>query len=208
MSCLYPSLISTHIQWLTIQFICTLVRSCGSAIPRPCSLEHLLGQLSGLLVFSSSSWNSTQVESPCSVFLTRPLITNCSAVLFDIQITLFPLYFHSRYSLEWYYLTFNEHNRVLHHLLWEWIRKLFARIPEQIFPGAQVYLIYWMNDSAGHCTDDDSHLSVSRLVGRNIVLHDHFYMTCNIQSFILQSLQRFWTLHGVCPGIVQRRNCG
>lgn len=106
------------------------------------AISHFGRELSHLFLFSSSPWNPTQVESPRSVFLTLSLINNCSAVLFDIQITLFPLYFHSRHSLEWYYLTFNEHNRVWHHLLYGWIQKLFAHIPEQIFPGAQMHLIY------------------------------------------------------------------
>ncbi len=34
------------------------------------------------------------------------------------------------------------YNRVWHHLPYGWIQKLFAHIPEQIFPGAQMHLIY------------------------------------------------------------------
>ncbi len=55
------------------------------------AISHFGRELSHLFLLSSSPWNPTQGESPRSVFLTWSLINNCSAVLFDIQITFFPL---------------------------------------------------------------------------------------------------------------------
>lgn len=71
--------------------------------PGQCSLEQPLAILAEnsdtYLCFHEAllKFNTPQVESPS--FLTWSLIQICSAALFDIQINLLPLYFHSQHSL-------------------------------------------------------------------------------------------------------------
>lgn len=195
--------------------------------PGQCSLEQPLAILAEnsdtYLCFHEAllKFNTPQVESPS--FLTWSLIKISSAALFDIQITLLPLYFHSRRSLEWYYLTFDENNRVsLDNLLCKSMQKAVCThsratffLPEQHFSRCTDAPDLLNDSKTGQCTNDDSLMRVRVCTGwvqcttlsRHCVARSRLYMNCNIQSFILQSLQRFWTLHRVCPGIVQRKNC-
>lgn len=176
--------------------------------PEQCSLEQLLAILAEnsdtylCLHEALLKFNTPQVESPR--FLTWSLIKICSAVLFDIQITLLPLYFHSQHSLEWYYLTFDENNRVsLDNLLCMSIQKAVCTHSRATF--FQVHRCTWFIRWMIQKLDSVQMMTVlwgcvSRLVGcsnqhcPDTVLHDHVYIWIALSSHSFYNLCRGFEL--------------